>query len=135
MLIAGTKRPVLHAQHRLDQARDAGRFQRVADVGLDAGDRNLLAGRKFRARISPSAFSSVASPRLVEVACASMYCKRGHVEAVAIGALHGLDLAFLARGPQAFAAAVGRHAHAQHDGLNRVAVGQCPRQGLEHQAT
>ena len=53
-----------------------------------------------------------------------MYCSVRHVEAVAIGALHGLDLAFLARRPQALAAAVGGHAQAPDDGLNRIAIGQ-----------
>ena len=124
---------VLQAQHGLDEARHAGRFQRVADVCLDAGDRYFLARRKLGAQDLAQGIQlrGIAQGRRSRVRLDVL--QRGHVEPIPIGPLHGLDLAFLARRPEALAAAIGRDSQTEHERLNRIAVGQGSRQRLEHQ--
>ena len=123
---------MLHAQHGLDQAGNSGRFQGVADVGFDAGDRGFVCPGHFGAKHFAQRFQLGGVAQLGGGGMAFEILQAGHVDARAIGPLHGLDLAFFARRPQAFAAAVGRHAQPAHHRLNRIAVGQGPLQRFHH---
>ncbi len=128
------ERAMLQAQHVLDDARHAGGLQRMADVGFDAGNGNLLAGRETLAQHLDQ---GVQLRGIAQIGAGGMrfdVLQRAHFHAVAIGPFHGLDLTFAARSPEAFSASVRRHACAADDGLNPVAVGQGARQCFEHQA-
>src|SRR5262245_42566901 len=123
--------PMLHAQDRLDQSGDPRRFERVSDVRLDAGNRSFFPGRKF---VGPGYPEGVDFGRTGETRRRGMgldILERTHLLAISIGTLHGLDLAFLPRRPQAFASTIRTAAESGNDRLNSVTIGQGARQGLQ----
>ncbi len=122
---------VLHGEHRLDEAGDSRRLQRVADVGLHAPDRDL--------RCRPSAIAEHLGDRL-QLGGVSELCRSGvgldvlqssGVDAACIGPLDRQDLPFLPRRPKALALPVGRDSQAANHGENGVPVGEGLRQGLD----
>ncbi len=123
--------PVPHAQHRLAEARDPRRFERMADVRLHAADRQLAIARQLvlKRQIERPEFRGIADLGRGGVTLDVLQPRR--IDPAAIRAMDRENLAFLTRRPQAFAAPVRRYADAANDSLNRVPVLQRPRQGLQ----
>ncbi len=124
--------PVLQAQYGLHEARDPRRFQRVADVRFHAADRQFAAFRQlvFQGQSQRAEFRRVADLSRGRMAFDVLEVDR--VDFRAIRAIDRMNLAFLARSPQALAATVGRHSHAADHRVDFVSVRERFRQRLQH---
>jgi len=122
---------LLHGEHGLGHAGQAGGLQRVAEVGLDAPHRDLATGRDltFEHGRQGLGLGGVAHLRRGGMGLDVLQPVDSHLRAV--GAANGLDLALLARRPEALAAPVGRDPHARDHRANAVLVGQRAIQRLE----
>ena len=124
---------MLHRQHDLHKARHPGRFQRMANVGLHAPDRNLFPGREMLAhqRGQSAEFCGIADLRAGGVGLDVV--ESADVVGGGIGTLHGQHLALLTRCPQALPLPIAGHANATDHGADAIAVGHRPRQRLDDQ--
>ena len=85
---------MLHAENGFDQAGDASRFERMADVGFDAGDGNPLARRHFGAEHFAERLQLGGIAQLGGRGMAFQVLQARHVDARAVGPLHRFDLPF-----------------------------------------
>ncbi len=129
----GRHRLVLHAEHGLDHPGNSGRFQGMTNVGLDAGDGNLAAGRDL---VGQQFDQRVQLRRIAQLGGRGMrldVLQFGHFDARPVGPLHGLDLPFLARCPEALSFTIRGNAQAADDRLNRIAIREGPLERFHHQ--
>ena len=120
---AGGDEAMLHRKHDLDEARHAGRFERVADVRLHAADRDFFPGRDVGRdeRRQRAEFRGIAD--LGARGVGFDVVEAADLALVGVGPLDGELLPLLARRPQALPLAVTGHADATDDRPDPIAVG------------
>ena len=123
---------MLHGEHDLDEAGDAGSLQRVADVGLHAADGNLASpGQVLRHQTRQCTELRGVAHLGARGMCLDVF-ESADVSGVWIRPFHGQHLALLPRRPQALSLAVTGHTQAADHGPDPIPVCQGTGQGLDH---
>ncbi len=124
---------VLHGEHDLDEARHAGGLEGVADVGLDAPDRDFLSGGNIGRdeRRQGAEFGGVADLRARGMGLDVV--EATDLALVGVGTLDGEFLPLLPRCPEALSLAVAGDADPADHGTDAVTVGDRPGERLHHE--